>query len=52
MYECIDFGDSFQVKRIKVEHGAKLSLQMHYARAEQWVVVSGSAEITNGEKTC
>lgn len=51
MYECIDAGDSFQVKRITVEPGAKLSLQMHHHRAEHWVVVSGTAEITNGEKT-
>lgn len=51
MYECIDSGDSFQVKRITVEPGAKLSLQMHQHRAEHWVVVSGTAEITNGEET-
>ena len=49
-YEAIDSGDRFQVKRIMVKPGAKLSLQMHHHRAEHWVVVRGTALITrNGE---
>jgi mannose-1-phosphate guanylyltransferase/mannose-6-phosphate isomerase len=49
-YDCIGTGDRFQVKRISVKPGAKLSLQMHHHRAEHWVVVSGTARITNGDK--
>ena len=49
-YDSIDFGDRFQVKRIVVNPGAKLSLQMHHHRAEHWVVVKGTAEVTNGDK--
>lgn len=45
-YEGIDIGDRFQVKRIMVKPGERLSLQMHHHRAEHWVVVSGSANIT------
>lgn len=45
-YEGIDVGERFQVKRIMVKPGEKLSLQMHHHRAEHWVVVSGSAMIT------
>lgn len=48
-YESIDGGDRFQVKRITVNPGEKLSLQMHHHRAEHWVVVSGTALVTNGE---
>lgn len=48
-YEALAMGDRFQVKRIIVAPGEELSLQMHYHRAEHWVVVSGTAEITNGE---
>ena len=47
-YESLAMGARFQVKRITVNPGAQLSLQMHYHRAEHWVVVSGTAEITNG----
>ena len=50
-YESLARGDRFQVKRIVVEPGAQLSLQMHHHRAEHWVVVSGTAEITNGKET-
>jgi mannose-1-phosphate guanylyltransferase len=50
-YDSIDFGDRYQVKRITVKPGAKLSVQMHHHRAEHWVVVSGSAEVTKGDKT-
>jgi len=50
-YDSIDHGERFQVKRIVVKPGAKLSLQMHHHRAEHWVVVSGTAEVTNGDQT-
>jgi mannose-1-phosphate guanylyltransferase / mannose-6-phosphate isomerase len=49
-YDSIENGKRFQVKRITVKQGAKLSLQMHHHRAEHWVVVSGTAKVTNGEK--
>jgi mannose-1-phosphate guanylyltransferase/mannose-6-phosphate isomerase len=49
-YEGIDQGERFQVKRIIVNPGAKLSLQMHHHRAEHWVVVAGTARVTCGEK--
>ena len=49
-YEGIDIGDRFQVKRITVNPGGKLSLQMHHHRAEHWVVVSGTARVTCGEE--
>ncbi|KFN51449.1 mannose-1-phosphate guanylyltransferase/mannose-6-phosphate isomerase [Arenimonas composti] len=45
-YDGIDSGDRFQVKRIVVNPGAALSLQMHHHRAEHWIVVSGSARVT------
>jgi len=48
-YEGIDTGERFQVKRIVVKPGARLSLQMHYHRAEHWIVVKGTARVTNGE---
>lgn len=51
MYDCIDNGARYQVKRITVNPGAKLSVQMHHHRAEHWIVVSGTAQVTNGEKT-
>ena len=50
-YDSIESGEHFQVKRLHVKPGAKLSLQMHHKRAEHWVVVSGTATVTNGEKT-
>jgi len=49
-YDSIDEGGRFKVKRIQVRPGASLSLQMHHHRAEHWIVVKGTAEITNGEK--
>jgi len=49
-YDCIDVGDRFQVKHITVNPGASLSLQLHYHRAEHWVVVTGSAEVTCDDK--
>ncbi|HEL5053358.1 mannose-1-phosphate guanylyltransferase/mannose-6-phosphate isomerase [Stenotrophomonas maltophilia] len=49
-YDSIDNGDRFQVKRITVKPGATLSLQMHHHRAEHWIVVSGTAEVTRGDE--
>ncbi|MES2089464.1 MAG: mannose-1-phosphate guanylyltransferase/mannose-6-phosphate isomerase [Pseudomonadota bacterium] len=49
-YDSIDSGPRFQVKRIMVKPKASLSLQMHHHRAEHWIVVSGTAEVTNGDK--
>lgn len=51
MYDSIDNGHRYQVKRITVKPGAKLSVQMHHHRAEHWIVVSGTAKVTNGERT-
>jgi mannose-1-phosphate guanylyltransferase/mannose-6-phosphate isomerase len=50
-YDSVDEGERFKVKRIQVNSGASLSLQMHHHRAEHWIVVKGIAEVTNGEKT-
>ena len=50
-YEGLDAGKQFQVKRLMVEPGKKLSLQLHHHRAEHWVVVSGTANVTRGEET-
>lgn len=47
-YQRVDLGDRFQVKRIMVKPGARLSLQKHYHRAEHWIVVKGTAEVTVG----
>ena len=49
-YDSIDIGDRFQVKRITVKPGAQLSLQMHHHRAEHWIVVKGTAVVTNGDQ--
>ena len=49
-YDSIDMGDRFQVKRITVKPGAQLSLQMHHHRAEHWIVVKGTALVTNGDQ--
>ncbi len=48
-YDGIDSGKRFQVKRIVVKPGAALSLQMHHHRAEHWIVVSGTAQVTRGD---
>ena len=48
-YDSIDSGDRFQVKRIVVKPGETLSLQMHHHRAEHWIVVRGTAQVTCGE---
>lgn len=50
-YDSIDHGDRFQVKRIVVNPGASLSLQMHHHRAEHWIVVTGTARVTRGDET-
>ena len=49
-YDSIDKAERFKVKRIMVKPGASLSLQKHHHRAEHWIVVKGTAEITNGDK--
>ena len=49
-YEGVDSGERFQVKRIVVEPGGSLSLQMHHHRAEHWIVVNGTARVTRGEE--
>ena len=50
-YDSIDAGDRYQVKRITVKPGARLSVQKHHHRAEHWIVVSGTARVTKGEET-
>lgn len=50
-YDSIDCGARFQVKRIVVNPGGVLSLQMHHHRAEHWIVVSGTARVARGEET-
>ena len=50
-YDSIDCGDNFQVKRIQVNPGSKLSLQKHQHRAEHWIITSGEATVTCGENT-
>jgi mannose-1-phosphate guanylyltransferase/mannose-6-phosphate isomerase len=49
-YESVDAGQRFQVKRLMVNSGARLSLQMHHHRAEHWVVVTGTARVTRGDE--
>jgi len=49
-YETVDSGENFQVKRIIVKPGKKLSLQLHHQRAEHWVVVKGTATVTKDEE--
>jgi mannose-1-phosphate guanylyltransferase/mannose-6-phosphate isomerase len=50
-YDSIENGSRFQVKRIVVKPSASLSLQKHYHRAEHWIVVKGTAEVTRGKET-
>ncbi len=50
-YDSVDNGERYQVKRISVKPGEKLSVQMHHHRAEHWIVVSGTASVTVGENT-
>ncbi|WP_419902600.1 mannose-1-phosphate guanylyltransferase/mannose-6-phosphate isomerase [Kiloniella sp.] len=49
-YDSLDMGERFQVKRIGVKPGASLSLQKHHHRAEHWIVVKGTAEVTRGKE--
>ena len=49
-YESIDVGERFQVKRLMIKPGSRLSLQLHRKRAEHWVVVSGEAKVTRGDE--
>lgn len=51
VYDSIESGGRYQVKRITVKPGAKLSVQMHHHRAEHWVVVSGTARVTKGDQS-
>ncbi|MDR0934622.1 MAG: mannose-1-phosphate guanylyltransferase/mannose-6-phosphate isomerase [Burkholderiaceae bacterium] len=48
-YTTLEEGDNFKIKRIEVDPGASLSLQLHYHRSEHWIVVSGMAKVTNGD---
>lgn len=50
-YDAVDAGERFQVKRIVVNPGAALSLQMHHHRAEHWIVVRGTAQVTRADNT-
>ena len=50
-YDCLDYGERFQVKRIMVKPGESTSMQKHFHRAEHWIVVTGTAEVTCGDKT-
>lgn len=50
-YDSVDEGDRFQVKRITVRPGGRLSLQLHHHRAEHWIVVRGTASVTRGDET-
>jgi len=50
-YDSVDAGERFQVKRIGVKPGASLSLQKHHHRAEHWIVVRGTAQVTRGAET-
>lgn len=50
-YTVLDTGERYKIKRIEVKPGARLSLQLHHHRSEHWVVVSGTAKVTVGERT-
>lgn len=49
-YQCVDSGERFQVKRLIIKPGAKISLQLHHKRSEHWIVVRGTASVTRGEE--
>lgn len=49
-YTVLEEGEGFKIKRIEVKPGRRLSLQAHYHRSEHWIVVSGTAKVTNGER--
>ncbi|MCX8029940.1 MAG: cupin domain-containing protein, partial [Brevinematales bacterium] len=48
-YKILETGERYKVKRIVVESGQSLSLQMHYHRSEHWVVIKGTAQVTTGD---
>ena len=48
-YTVLEVGDNFKIKRIEVKPGERLSLQMHHHRSEHWIVVQGTAKVTNGD---
>jgi mannose-1-phosphate guanylyltransferase/mannose-1-phosphate guanylyltransferase/mannose-6-phosphate isomerase len=50
-YQTLHHGERFQVKRLSLKPGAKISLQKHFHRAEHWVVVNGTALVTRGEES-
>ena len=50
-FESVEQGERYQVKRIKVKPGERLSLQMHHHRAEHWIVVRGTAQVTRGDES-
>ena len=50
-FDSIDKGERYQVKRITVKPGAKLSIQKHHHRAEHWIVVSGTAQVSKGDES-
>jgi mannose-1-phosphate guanylyltransferase/mannose-1-phosphate guanylyltransferase/mannose-6-phosphate isomerase len=50
-YDAVDEGDRYKTKRIVVNPGASLSVQKHHHRAEHWIVVKGTAQVTKGEET-
>lgn len=50
-FDSIDMGDNYQIKRITVNPGGVISLQMHHHRAEHWIVVNGTAKVTRGDET-
>ena len=50
LFDVIDVGDRFQVKRLTVKPGGRLSLQSHRHRAEHWIVVKGTAKVTKGSE--
>ena len=49
-YDCVDRGEGYQLKKLTVNPGAKLSVQMHYHRSEHWIVVAGKARVYYGDK--
>ena len=49
-YTVLEEGDSYKIKRLSISPGSKLSLQLHHHRSEHWVVVSGTARVTNGDR--
>ena len=50
-WTVLEEGDRYKIKRLEIEPGQRLSLQMHHHRSEHWIVVSGTARVVKGEKT-